>query len=89
MPNRDELLLDELLLQDVPIGSVFETICDLNNLSHGYLSLKGQLLKISEYSELFKIIGHRFSEDQTSTKYFNLPFHLGSTSGAFYIIKAK
>lgn len=81
--NTTEVLLS------LPVGTVIDYAGD--TLPDNYLYADGRALRISEYSDLYSVIGTKFnlsSNTDTST-YFNIPYIEDEVEGVHKIIKVS
>jgi hypothetical protein len=73
-------------INNIPVGTVFETLAYQYYLPEWYLHVRGQALKVIDYPELFRKIGWQYRESHDSRDTFRLP---PFEQGRFYIIKVK
>ena len=78
---------NEIITNTVPVGTILEWMSQ--NAPEYYLQLNGQSLSISEYPELYSVLGKTYGGTDTTFKLPNQNAGANVTLNYYYIIKAK
>ena len=85
--NKSIQNTNNALIDAVPVGTVLEWMS--TNTPKNYLQLNGQSLNISDYPELYAVIGKTYGGTNTTFKLPNQNAGANVTLNYYYIIKAK